>query len=191
VIGGISTASAQSATVKLKMLVETSARRLAPARRVAFAKWDARSQVEDAIRESEVITAAVKAGQSRGLDRKFVSNLSRAQIEANKLVQYSQLASWHRAGSAPFHPLIDLITVRDKLDRLQEDLISELGDAAPRSGTMCQPDTAKAVGKYIAIRNSNDPLLAIHSIERWLQPVFLVRARTHASEPELIGRASH
>jgi chorismate mutase len=162
VIGGIGTARAQRATVKLERLVETSARRIALARQVAFAKWDTRSQVEDTTREAEVITAAVKAGQSRGLDREFVSNFFRAQIEANKLVQYSLLASWHRAGSAPFHPPIDLITVREKLDRLQEDLISELADtAALRSGTMCQPDTAKAVGKYIANRNGDDPLLAI------------------------------
>jgi chorismate mutase len=68
VIGGIGTARAQRATVKLERLVETSARRIALARQVAFAKWDTRSQVEDATREAEVITAAVKAGQSRGLD---------------------------------------------------------------------------------------------------------------------------
>ena len=113
VIGGVSTGSAQSATVKLETLVETSARRLALARPVAFAKWDARSQVEDAAREAEVIAAAVEAGQSRGFDREFVSNFFRAQIEANKLVQYSLLASWRRAGSAPFHPAINLTTVRE------------------------------------------------------------------------------
>ena len=49
-----------------------------------------------------MITGAVKAGQSRGLDGEFASNLFGAQIEANKFVQYSLLASWHRAGSAPF-----------------------------------------------------------------------------------------
>jgi len=162
VIGGVSTGSAQSATVKLETLVETSARRLALARPVAFAKWDARSQVEDAAREAEVIAAAVEAGQSRGFDREFVSNFFRAQIEANKLVQYSLLASWRRAGSAPFHPAINLTTVRARLDRLQEDLISQLADtAALRSGTMCPADTGKTVGNYVAIHNSDDPLYAI------------------------------
>ena len=162
VIGGINTAGAQSATNNLEALVETSALRLAMARQVAFAKWDARSQVEDAAREADVITAAVQAGQSRGLDRDFVSNFFKAQIEANKLVQYSLLASWHRDGSAPFHPAINLTTVRARLDGLQENLISELVDtAALRSGTMCQVDTAKAVGRYIAIHKNDDPLLAI------------------------------
>lgn len=162
VIGGVSTASAQSATVKLKMLVETSARRLTLARQIAFAKWDARSHVEDAAREADVMTAAVKAGQSRGLDRDFVSNFFKAQIEANKLVQYSLLATWHRAGSAPFHPAINLTTVRARLDRLQEDLIIELADtAALRTGTACQADTARAVGRYIAIHKLDDPLMVM------------------------------
>ena len=162
VIGGIGTACAQSATDKLEVLVETSARRLAMARQVAFAKWDARSQVEDAAREAEVITAAVKAGQSKGLDREVVSNFFRAQIEANKLVQYSLLANWHREGTAPYHPPIVLATVREKLDRLQEDLIGELAEtAALRAGTTCPVDTAKAVGKYIAIHRLDDPVLII------------------------------
>ena len=161
-IGGITTAWAQSAPDKLEVLVETSARRLAMARQVAFAKWDAQSQVEDAAREAEVITAAVKAGQSRGLDREVVSNFFRAQIEANKLVQYSLLASWRREGAAPYHQPIDLSTVREKLDRLQEELIGELAETtALRRETTCHIDTAKAVGKYIAIHKLDDPLLII------------------------------
>jgi len=84
------------------------------ARQVAFAKWDARSQVEDTTREVEMITLAVIAGQSRALDREVVSNFSRAQIDANKLVQYSLLASWQREDAAPCHSPIDLAAVREK-----------------------------------------------------------------------------
>jgi chorismate mutase len=161
-IGGISTTYAQSATDKLEVLVETSARRLAMARQIALAKWDARSQVEDAAREADVIAAAVNAGRSRGLDREVVSNFFRAQIEANKLVQYSLLASWHREGPAPYHPPIDLATVREKLDCVQEDLLGELAETTERRrGTTCRVDTAKAVGKYISTHKLDDPLLTI------------------------------
>jgi chorismate mutase len=38
---------------RLGLLVETLARRLEMARQVAFAKWDTRSQVEDAAREAK------------------------------------------------------------------------------------------------------------------------------------------
>jgi chorismate mutase len=184
VIGGIGTATAQSATVKLERLVETSARRLTLARQVAFAKWDARSQIEDTAREGVVITAAVKAGQSRGLDRDFVSNFFKAQIEANKLVQYSLLASWHRAGSAPFHPAINLTSVRARLDRLQEDLINELADtAALRTGTACQADTATAVGKYVAIHKLEDPLVAM-ALDRAMAATCIPSLRADSSNEQ-------
>jgi len=101
VIGGIDVACAQDSMDKLQPLVETSALRLVLAKQVALAKWDNQTPVEDAAREAQVITAAVKDGQSRGLDPTFVSHFFTAQIEANKLVQYVLLADWHRVGIAP------------------------------------------------------------------------------------------
>jgi chorismate mutase-like protein len=96
-----SRAYAQSANDVLQSLVETSARRLAFAEQVALAKWDSGTPVEDAVREAQVIASATKAGESRGLDPAWVSNFFRAQIEANKLIQYSLSADWRRqsAGS--------------------------------------------------------------------------------------------
>lgn len=82
----------KNAKDKLQPLVETSARRLAIAEQVALAKWDTGTPVEDAAREAQVIASATKAGESRGLDPASVSNFFRAQIEANKLLQYSLLA---------------------------------------------------------------------------------------------------
>jgi chorismate mutase len=152
VIFAIGVARAQSAMDKLQPLVETSARRLAIAEQVALAKWDSQAAVEDAPREAQVITGAVKYGESRGLDRTFVSNFFRAQIEANKLVQYSLLADWHRVGRAPDHQPVELATViRPALDRLQTELVRELADTAViRSSAGCRTDVAKAIGRYMA-----------------------------------------
>jgi chorismate mutase len=143
---------AQDAVDKLQPLVETSARRLALAKQVALAKWDSGSSVEDAAREAQVITAAVKDGESRSLDSTFVSQFFTAQIEANKLVQYFLLANWHRRGVAPAHGPINLATtIRPKLDQLQKELVKELADTvAIRASAACHADTAKAVGKYLA-----------------------------------------
>ena len=91
----------QSTIDRLQPLVDTSARRLLLAKQVALAKWDSRAPVEDPTREAQVITAAAKEGELKGLNRQFVSDFFAAQIEANKLVQYSLLAAWHRAGGAP------------------------------------------------------------------------------------------
>jgi chorismate mutase len=151
-IGGMGSAFAQDTTNKLQRLVETSARRLVLAKQVALAKWDSQAPVEDTAREADVITAAIKDGESRGLDRTSVSHFLAAQIEANKLVQYVLLADWRRAGSVPAHRPINLATtIRPKLDRLQKELVRELADTVTvRASATCRADTAKAVGKYLA-----------------------------------------
>jgi chorismate mutase len=119
-IGGNGVEGGQNAIDQLQPLVETSVHRLDIAEQAAFAKWDSKAKVEDAPREAQVIMGAVKEGESAGLDRTFVANFFRAQIEANKVVQYALLADWYRAGGAPAHGPANLTTgIRPKLDRLQ------------------------------------------------------------------------
>jgi chorismate mutase len=137
----------------LRALVETSAQRLLIADKVALAKWDNGAAVEDAPREAQVIQTAVKDGNAVGLDSTQVKAFFRAQIEANKLVQYSLLADWRRAGKAPAHPPVDLKEIRPQLDEIEKQLIAELsGTVAARSSKTCHLDVAKAVGEYIEAR---------------------------------------
>src|SRR5260370_6348191 len=130
-ISGMGTTCAQSAIDKLQPLVETSARRLAIAKQLALAKWDSQAPVEDAARETRVITDAVKDGELRGLDRTFVVKFFAPQIEANQFIHYSLLSNWHRIGRAPAHRLINLATLRRELDRFQAGLIQDLVDTEP------------------------------------------------------------
>ena len=145
----------QSAMDRLQPLVETSARRLVLARVVALAKWDTRLPVEDPAREAQVIMAAAKDGESKGLNRTFVSNFFAAQIDANKLIQYSLLAEWHRAGRAPKHPPVSLTEdIRPRLDQIEAALIAELVETKDiRANASCRDNTAKAVRKYLAHRH--------------------------------------
>ena len=149
---------------RLQPLVETSARRLAIAEQVALAKWDNGAPVEDASREDHIIVSAIKAGRSRGLDPTSVSNFFRAEIEANKLVQYSLLAEWRREGKAPDHAPVDLgRTIRPELDEVDKALITELEESTDiRASESCRIEIAKAAGKYVsAHKNSLGPLKAI------------------------------
>jgi chorismate mutase len=148
---GTSAARGQGAIDRLQPLVETSARRLLIGEQVALAKWDNGATVEDPPREAQVIMAAVRDGDARGLDPTSVSNFFKAQIEANKVIQYSLLADWRRSGRAPVHAPIDLVaTIRPELDRVQTALIAELADTvAIRASTTCRADVAKAIGKYV------------------------------------------
>jgi chorismate mutase len=135
----------------VRPLVETSAQRLRIAERVALAKWDSGAAVEDGPREAKVIQSAVKDGNALGLDSTQVEDFFRAQIEANKLVQYSLLADWRRVGRAPEHAPVDLVKeVRPQLDEIEKRLIAELsGTLSVRSAASCNLDVAKAVGEYI------------------------------------------
>jgi chorismate mutase len=142
----------QNAIDRLQPLVETSAQRLIIAEQVALAKWDSGSSVEDASREAQVIASATKAAAARGLDQASVSDFFRAQIEANKLVQYSLLAEWRRVGKAPDHTAVNLVnTIRPELDRVETALIGELAETVGiRASASCRTDVAKAVAKYVS-----------------------------------------
>ena len=134
----------------LRPLVESSAQRLGIGDEVALSKWDSGASVEDVAREEAVISSAVEQGQRENLAAADVTRFFRAQIEANKLVQYEALATWRRAGYAPPHAPVDLKgTIRPELDRLQTKMIAELAEAAPvLESKECAKEVARAVGRY-------------------------------------------
>jgi chorismate mutase len=172
-IMGISAAYGQSATNPLQLLVETSAKRLVVAGKVALSKWDSGTAVEDGPREAQVIAGAVRAAEAKGLDPALVSNFFKAQIEANKIVQYAMLADWQRAGAAPTHAPINLVTtIRPELDRIQIDLVAELGGIATvRNSKTCHADVAKAVGEYVSAHSDAFwPRYAV-ALDRAMAPV--------------------
>ncbi len=143
--------AAYGQTNGLQPLVETSAHRLQIAEKVALSKWDSGAPVEDASREAQVIQGAVKDGEAKGLDPAFVENFFKAQIEANKVVQYSFLSTWQRLGAVPAHAPVNLVKeIRPELDEIQKQLIVELADTATaRASKTCHADVAKSVGAYL------------------------------------------
>jgi chorismate mutase len=169
IVGGTSMARGQVAIDRLQPLVETSASRLLIAERVALAKWDTGAPVEDKPREAQVIMDAVKEGESRGLDPTWVAEFFKAQIEANKVVQYSLLADWRRSGRVPAHASINLATIRPELDQVQKALIAELADTVTiRASTTCHADVAKAVGKYVSVHKHDVGPLQTIALDRAL-----------------------
>jgi len=99
---------------------------------VALTKWDSGKPIQDSPREQQVIAAAAKLAPSYKLDGDEVSQFLAAQIEANKLVQYALLASWHAVGKAPDSPRPDLTKqIRPKLDQLQIQLLQHYAAFAP------------------------------------------------------------
>lgn len=151
-------ATANAAPATLEPLLNSIAERLAIADQVALSKWDSHKPVEDKQREEEVIASVVAQAPAYKLDPTAAERFFSAQIEANKLVQYSRLASWHVIGNAPDSPRPDLAgTIRPQLDQLQKRLLQQLADFnAERSNPQCPQWVAQAVH-----HSYHDPLTRI------------------------------
>ena len=164
----VTAAYSQEAADRMRQLVETSAQRLVIAEQVALAKWDSGIPVEDPSREAHVIASATEAGEEQGLAGETVSKFFRAQIEANKLVQYSLLAEWRRAGKAPSHKPVNLAdTIRPELDQLETELIVELTKTKMiRASSSCGTETAKEVGKYVSAHKDTFTQLEAIALDR-------------------------
>lgn len=96
----------------LAPLIQTVSERLSIADQVALTKWDSGKPIQDSLREQQVIANAAKLAPAYKLNAEEVSQFLAAQIEANKLVQYTLLANWRAAGKAPNTARPDLAACR-------------------------------------------------------------------------------
>ncbi len=140
-------ACASAAPPTLEPLLNSIAERLAIADQVALSKWDSHKHVEDKKREQEVIASVVAQAPEYKLDPAAAEQFFSAQIEANKLVQYTHLSDWQFQGKAPDDPRPDLVKqIRPQLDQLQKRLLQQLAAFTPqRSDPQCPQWLATAV----------------------------------------------
>ncbi|KAA6171566.1 MULTISPECIES: chorismate mutase [Pseudomonas] len=149
------TTSASAAPASLEPLLNSIAERLAIADQVALSKWDSKKPVEDKKREQEVIASVIAQAPNYKLAPAAAEQFFSAQIEANKLVQYTHLSDWQFQGKAPDDPRPDLVKqIRPQLDQLQKRLLQELADFTPqRTDPKCPQWLAEAVHEPL-----NEPL---------------------------------
>ncbi|MGO1072657.1 chorismate mutase [Lysobacter sp. CA199] len=127
----------------LQRLADLSAQRLLLADTVAASKRQSGKPVEDAAREQSQLETLGQQAAAHGLVREQATAFFKAQIEANKLVQYRLLAEPARAGR-PAAP-IDLAPVRERLDGINADLLDSLAPALSESrGAACVQRTDRA-----------------------------------------------
>ncbi|QND52162.1 chorismate mutase [Phyllobacterium sp. 628] len=143
-------------------LAEVVAGRLQFADKVALSKWDSGRPVEDKEQEAKVISGAAALPGADKLDPALLQLFFTSQIEANKLIQYSLLAGWHRDGGAPNTPRPDLVKeIRPALSQLSEKLVHELdGVSGMRDAKDCPAALAKAAGEVVRA----EKLDALHAI---------------------------
>lgn len=116
----------------LKHLLSMINERLEIADLVALTKWDSAQTVQDSDRESTVITDAKRQAASYAIAKNEAAQMMAAQIEANKLVQYGLLSTWHSDGKAPLTKRPDLKNqIRPRLDALQTGLLQQYAEFIP------------------------------------------------------------
>lgn len=112
----------------LQVLVALSKERLKLASLVAENKAQMCKAVEDPDREKEILQVIVKTAHDQyGLDAHFVEPFFKAQMEANKLLQYGILMEANRKNKKP-SPIINLNQVRVKVDELNHEILKNLKD---------------------------------------------------------------
>lgn len=100
--------------------------RLALMPEVARAKFATHQAIDDPVREAKVMDASASAAARLGLEPDAMRKLSRALIEAAKVIQRKRIATW-TATALPDGPVPDLAaTIRPAIDRADTALLRAL-----------------------------------------------------------------
>ena len=147
--------SVPAAPAGFDALADLSARRVQLADAVAASKRASGKPVEDPAREAEQLSSLVERAGRLGLDADTARDFFRAQIEANKLVQYRLLANDTGMGSRQATP--DLQAIREDLDTINAGMLRLLPQAASMPhGTECRMRLAAAIERTTARRHLDD-----------------------------------
>ena len=99
---------------------------------VAKTKWNSGSEIEDPIREQQLLSDVGVKAQTVGVPKEWAQHFFRFQIEAAKQVQYCLFAQWTFQHQGSFSEVQDLRTgIRPKLDQLTAEILQELAKQWP------------------------------------------------------------
>lgn len=127
----------------LDRLLQLMRQRLTLMHDVAKAKWNAGAgqPILAPERERQVLDRVVERGRTQGLDPHFVQAFFRAQIEAARIVQQADFDRWKVSGQKPFADAKSLAALRQRIDRLNIELLDVLAEVGPRLSTAAMRQT--------------------------------------------------
>jgi chorismate mutase-like protein len=131
---------------------------------VAKTKWNSGSEIEDPIREQQLLSEVGVKAQTVGVPTEWAQHFFRFQIEAAKQVQYCLFAQWSIQYQGSFAEVQDLRTaIRPKLDQLTAELLQELAKQWPELSKSGQSQATKFMHEQspsgIAVRLAELPLV--------------------------------
>ncbi len=121
---------------------------------VAKWKWNEGQPIADADREQQLLADLEQRGLAYGLSRERTRAFMAAQIEAGKLMQEADFATWKKAGQGKFSDVRDLATdLRPRIDELSDRMLAQLAKVAPMIGD--EQARTKAVQRADAVVRGN------------------------------------
>jgi len=108
--------------------------RLALMHDVARAKGTTNRPIADPERERVLLTEMEEKGRSCGLDPQVTRAFFEAQIAAARSVQRTAITRWAEAKQGPFEDTPDLAKLRQRIDGINLELLSALGQAQLQLG---------------------------------------------------------
>ncbi|MBF8721086.1 MULTISPECIES: chorismate mutase [Pseudomonas] len=141
-------AATLDASSSLTRLIDAIDHRLDIAEAVALHKWDTRQPVHAPQREQDVLANVRQAALTYDLNAERAETFFADQIEANKLLQYHYLNTWHQQRQAPDTQRRDLASeIRPQLDNLQDQLLQDLARFDQQRMPLCAEQLADALAQ--------------------------------------------
>jgi acetolactate decarboxylase len=119
------------ALAALDRLLRLMRQRLALMHEVARRKWNKKLPISDPQRECQLLRRVVQRGRGNGLDPERVRSFFAAQLAAARLVQQADFERWQANRQKPFAGTKTLAVLRQRIDRLNSDLIDALAEVRP------------------------------------------------------------
>lgn len=114
---------------KLLLLMQ---QRLNLAQDVAMYKWNIQAEIDDPVREQQILAKLADQAPQYGLEPKLAQNFFAMQMVAGKMIQTALFKDWHNKQQAPFANPPDLKNkIRPELDQLTVSLLTALAAAQP------------------------------------------------------------
>ena len=147
---------------------------------VARWKWNHHADIEDAVRERQVIESVSTQAVALGVPRRFAEAFFRAQIEASKTVQRELFMGWEvmKTGTLSDAPDLQAVT-RPKIDAATTQLVHALATSWPLLS-----DPQRHADVVRALRPVDTDTLSLKAVEQAMAPLLDARRLQEGAQAE-------
>ncbi len=127
---------------KVDQLLLLIQKRLAVMHEVARTKWNQGLQIEDKVREQQILKGLVEQSKNLQAEENWIAQFFQAQMDASKEVQKGDFDLWKKKGVQKFDSVLTLAQLRGYIDGINQemiDLLSQIPDPAHNETILQRP----------------------------------------------------